>query len=144
MTQNLSGTLNGQTHHLPVRVYFEDTDFSGIVYHARYLHFLERGRTDMLRLMGVHHSELKDGAYGEPLFFAVKTMQLDFKAAAQIDDVLIVETNVASIKGVRLNLKQVLLKDEKTILAADVEIVLINADGSPKRIPKDLITRLSG
>ena len=139
----LSGELTADGHRLPVRIYFEDTDFSGVVYHARYLHFFERGRSDFLRLKGVHHNELQEGLYGEPLFFVVKGMTLDFIKPARIDDVVHVTTKIESIKGVRVFMKQVIEKENQLIATADVSVVLINEKGSPKRIPEGLAQALT-
>ena len=85
---HLSGRLDGDTHVLPVRVYYEDTDFSGIVYHASYLRFLERGRTDLLRLAGVDQSALH--ADGEGIVFSVRRMIIDYLKPPRMDDVLTV------------------------------------------------------
>ena len=139
----LSGQLTPEGHILPVRIYFEDTDFSGVVYHARYLHFFERGRSDFLRLKGVHHNELQEGLYGEPLFFVVKGMVLDFIKPAKIDDVVHVTTQVESIKGVRVLMKQVIEKENQLIATADVSVVLINENGRPRRIPDKLFQALT-
>lgn len=139
----LSGELTADGHRLPVRIYFEDTDFSGVVYHARYLHFFERGRSDFLRLKGVHHNELQEGAYGEPLFFVVKSMALDFVQPARIDDVVFVTTKIESIKGVRVLMKQVIEKENQLIATADVSVVLINENGRPKRLPDGLTQALT-
>ena len=139
----LSGALTADGHILPIRIYFEDTDFSGVVYHARYLHFFERGRSDFLRLKGVHHSELQEGTYGEPVFFVVKGMTLDFIKPAKIDDVVHVTTKIESIKGVRVFMKQIIEKENQLIATADVSVVLINEKGSPKRIPDGLTQALT-
>ena len=81
------------------RVYFADTDFSGVVYHARYLEFLERGRSDYLRLTGIHHTELADGKHGERIVWVVRRMEIDFRAPARIDDILTVDTRTADDLG---------------------------------------------
>src|SRR3954454_19392129 len=94
---HLSGRIVGDTHVLPVRVYYEDTDFSGVVYHANYLRFLERGRTDYLRLAGIDQSDLHAG--GEGLILAVRRMTLDFLRPARMDEVLLVETRAADVLG---------------------------------------------
>ena len=86
LTVSLSGELIEHGHRLTQRVYYEDTDFSGNVYHAAYLKFFERGRTEFLRDLGIHHSELAE----QGIAFAVRTMELDFVAAARIDDLLTV------------------------------------------------------
>ena len=83
---HLSGVLSEAGHRLAQRVYYEDTDFSGVVYHARYLHFLERGRTDYLRLLGVEQGSLVLGEDREGLVFVVHRMEIDFKAPARMDD----------------------------------------------------------
>lgn len=140
----IAGTLTDEGHELPVRVYFEDTDFSGVVYHARYLHFFERGRSDFLRLKGVYHGDLQEGAYGEPLFFVVKGMVLDFVQPARIDDIVVVTTTVEEIKGVRVLMKQRIERENQLLSSAHVSVVLINADGRPKRLPPQLIEALSG
>jgi acyl-CoA thioester hydrolase len=122
-------------HRLAVRVYYEDTDFSGNVYHAAYLHFFERGRTEMLRDMGVHHSELiRDG-----IAFAVRRMTIDFAAAAHIDDELEVVTEVVSATGARLNLSQSIRRGGTEIARAEVQVVSIKVTGGAARMPKALL-----
>lgn len=130
-----------KVHRLPVRVYYEDTDFSGIVYHARYLHFLERGRTESLRALGIHHSDL--AASDDPLAFAVRRMNIGFERAARIDDVLIVETLFRPQKGARLMIGQRIARGEETIATADVEAVCIDGQGRAKRPPRGLSERWS-
>ncbi len=126
-------------HTIRVRVYYEDTDFSGNVYHAAYLHFCERGRTEFLRDLGVHHSELvRDG-----MAFAVRRMSIDFLAAAHIDDELEVVTEVASATGARLNLLQSVRRDGAELARAEVQVVAIRIGGGAARMPKAL-TRLIG
>jgi acyl-CoA thioester hydrolase len=122
-------------HHLGVRVYYEDTDFSGNVYHAAYLHFFERGRTELLRDLGVHHSELiRDG-----IAFAVRRMTIDFLAAAHIDDELEVVTEVASVSGARLNLLQSIHRAGSPIVRAEVQVVSIKVAGGAARMPRALL-----
>ncbi len=121
-------------HRLEVRVYYEDTDFSGNVYHAAYLHFFERGRTEFLRDLGVHHSELiHDG-----IAFAVRRMTIDFMAAAHIDDALVVTTEVASATAARLNLVQSISRDGAELVRAEVQVVSIKVTGGAARMPKAL------
>ena len=123
------------THRLTVRVYYEDTDFSGNVYHAAYLHFFERGRTEFLRDLGVHHSELiRDG-----IAFAVRRMEIDFVAAAHIDDALEVVTEVVSATGARLNLRQTIFRDGVEMVRAEVQVVCIKVSGGAARMPKALL-----
>lgn len=121
-------------HRFPVRVYYEDTDFSGNVYHAAYLHFFERGRTEFLRDLGVHHSELaKDG-----IAFAVRRMSIDFLAAAHIDDLLEVTTEVASTTPARLNLSQQIVRQGTVLTMAEVQVVAIRTSGGAARLPAGL------
>jgi acyl-CoA thioester hydrolase len=129
-----------EPHRFGVRVYYEDTDFSGLVYHAAYLHFFERGRTEFLRAIGVHHSELiRDG-----VAFAVRSMQIEFEAAARIDDLLEVETQVASATAARLQLQQRIRREGVAITTADVLVVAINGAGRPVRLPRRLLDALAG
>jgi acyl-CoA thioester hydrolase len=123
-----------KTHRIEVRVYYEDTDFSGAVYHAAYLHFFERGRTEFLRAEGVHHSELaKDG-----IAFAVRSMTIDFPRAAHIDDLLVVDTAVAEVSGARLVLDQAIIRGGETIATARVVVAAVR-DGQATRLPKAVL-----
>lgn len=120
-----------KSHRIEVRVYYEDTDFSGAVYHAAYLHFFERGRTEFLRAEGIHHSELaKDG-----VAFAVRSMTIDFPRAAHIDDLLGVETIAAEVSGARLVLDQSISRDGELIAVARVVVAAVR-DGKATRLPK--------
>ena len=142
MSQANSGTLHPGYHTLVERVYFEHTDFSGVVYHARYLDFLEHGRSDYVRLLDVHHKSMIEGEFGEPLAFAVHRMEIDFKQAARIDDVLTIETQRGTLKGLRLTFGQRILRGEEVILQAQVTVVLMNPQGRPRRYPKALLDKL--
>lgn len=124
-------------HRLPVRVYYEDTDFSGIVYHARYLHFFERGRTESLRALGVHHSELIESE--DPVAFAVRHMDIHWLKPAKVDEALTVETLYRPHKGPRLNMEQAIRRGDETLCTATVEAVIIDPSGRPRRPPKWMI-----
>ncbi len=139
----LAGRLTEGGHRLDVRVYFEDTDFSGVVYHARYLHFLERGRTDYLRLHGIGHRELMDGRFGEPMAFAVRHMEIDFLVPARIDDVLSVETRTRLLGGARVLLDQSISRDGTTLVTASVKVAVISPEGKPRRMPPAVAERLA-
>ncbi|WP_350335164.1 tol-pal system-associated acyl-CoA thioesterase [Coralliovum pocilloporae] len=132
---DLSGRLVDGTHMLPVRVYYEDTDFTGVVYHANYLKFIERGRTDFLRLLGVHHSELADGKTGEALGFAVQSINVTYRRPARIDDVVEVRTATRSVTGARIVLDQRVFLGDTELVSADVTIVVITLDGRLRRLP---------
>ncbi len=131
----LSGRLEGGTHILPIRVYYEDTDFSGVVYHASYLRFLERGRTDLLRLAGIDQATLR--ADGAGMIFAVRRMAIDFLRPARMDDVLVVETRTEEVRGASLVVIQTIRRASEVILSADVRVAAL-VDGRPARIPDDL------
>ena len=132
---HLAGRLEGGTHILPVRVYYEDTDFSSVVYHASYLRFLERGRTDFLRLAGVDQSTLH--ADGAGLIFAVRRMTVDFLKPARMDNVLVVETSTQEVRGASLVIAQRINRGDEVILTADVRVAAL-AGGRPARIPDAL------
>jgi len=119
---------------LAVRVYYEDTDFSGRVYHASYLRFLERGRTEWLRGRGLTHQDLASDA---GIVFVVRSMQIDFLASARIDDLLIVETSAAKARGASIEFQQRVVLGDKTLVAATVLAAAIR-DGRPARIPPAL------
>ncbi|MEZ5921021.1 MAG: tol-pal system-associated acyl-CoA thioesterase [Parvularculaceae bacterium] len=127
-------------HSITVRVYYEDTDFSGVVYHARYLHFFERGRTEALRSSGVSHTELL--ARSEPLAFAVRKMTTEWIAPARIDDELDVATRFLEVRGARMLLFQEMRRGETLIARADVEAVCMNLDGRPRRLPGEIARQL--
>lgn len=131
----LSGELTPFGHRTRARVYFADTDFSGVVYHARYLEFFERGRSDFLRLAGIHHTELAAGSHGEKLVWVVRRMEIDFRGAARIDDVLTVDTRAGKVSGARIFMQQEISRDGVVLVAADVEAALINGEGRPRRFP---------
>ncbi|MFD0915301.1 YbgC/FadM family acyl-CoA thioesterase [Pseudahrensia aquimaris] len=142
MSEPDNGQLFENSHARTERVYFEHTDFSGVVYHARYLDFLEHGRSDYVRMLGVHHSEMAAGVFGESLAFAVHHMDITFSGAARIDDVLTVETERGTLAGPKLSFNQRIKRGDETLLSALVTVVLVNPDGRPRRYPKALLEKL--
>lgn len=137
----LSGELTPDGHRLSARVYYADTDFSGLVYHARYLEFLERGRSDYLRLSGVHHTELADGTRGEKIVWVVRRMEIDFRSPARMDDVLTIETRTAEISGARIVMAQRIRRGADFLIEARVEAAIIGESGRPRRFPREWIGR---
>jgi acyl-CoA thioester hydrolase len=122
-------------HVLPVRVYFEDTDFSGLVYHGSYVRWCERGRSDFLRLVGNDHRALIDGASGrEPAAFVVRRMSLEFLKPARIDEVLEVATRVRETTAATLVLDQRISRDGVEIFTAEVTVLLVAVSGKPLRL----------
>lgn len=126
----------------PIRIYYEDTDFSGVVYHASYLKFFERGRTEALRASGVHHTALLNRA--EPLAFAVRKMTTEWIVPARIDDLLEVRTWFREIRGARMLLGQQIWRDATLLASAQVEAAAMTLEGRPRRVPADIATMLAG
>lgn len=142
-TISLCGELTDEGHRLTQRVYYEDTDFSGLVYHARYLHFLERGRTDYLRCLGVEQSALF-GIDEEGLVLVVHRMEIDFKAPARMDDVLEVRTSTTKAGGAKMVLEQEIRRNGDLLIVAKVVIAVVNRNGRPRRLPEGLAARFLG
>lgn len=142
MTQSLptAGRFDGRVHILPVRIYYEDTDFTGLVYHANYLRYCERGRSDFLRLAGVHHSVMLEGP--EPLGFAVNKITLQFQKAARIDDALAVKSTFDAIRGPRMFISQAVEREGTLLVRAAVEVCCISLTGKPRRPPAALLDAL--
>jgi acyl-CoA thioester hydrolase len=134
-------TFDGPEHVLPVRVYYEDTDFTGVVYHASYVRFFERGRTEFLRAVGIEHAALL--ALPEPCAFAVTRLSIAFKKPARVDDSLEVRTLYRKARGVRIDAVQRILKAGALIAEAEVEVICIRLDGRPRRPPPELSHRLA-
>jgi acyl-CoA thioester hydrolase len=139
LTAGLSGALTEFGHRLMARVYYADTDFSGVVYHARYLEFFERGRSDYLRLAGVHHTELHQGKHGERIVWVVRRMEIDFRAPARMDDILTIDTCTEDISGARIVMAQQLKRGDELLVEAKVQAAIIGENGRPKRFPKEWI-----
>ncbi len=136
-----SGRFEGREHVLPVRIYYEDTDFTGVVYHANYLRFFERGRSDALRAAGVSHTALLEG--DRPTAFTIVRMEIDFRRPARIDDALEVRTLYEQIRGPRLFIRQHIRRGEETICEAVVEAACIDLSGRPTRPSQLLLTKLA-
>jgi acyl-CoA thioester hydrolase len=125
----------GRRHVLPIRVYFEDTDAGGIAYHASFIRWCERGRTDFLRLLGTDSRRLIDGSASlEPAAFVVRRMNCDFMRPARMDDVLEVETRVKELGGASVTLLQTIVGGGRPIFEALVTVVLVAVSGKPLRL----------
>lgn len=135
-----TGLIEQGAHWLPVRIYYEDTDFSGIVYHANYLKYFERGRSNFLRCLGLRHTDLLEAE--SPTVFAVNRLTLDFHKPARIDDALLVETRFAGWTGARLHVAQALRRQTELLVSAELEVCCISLTGRPKKPPSLLIERL--
>ncbi len=131
---DLAGRIEGDVHVLPVRVYFEDTDFAGLVYHANYLKFCERGRSDFIRLLGIYHQDLANPEKGEASVFVVRRIEIDYLRPARLDDVLEVVTRCEEVGGASLTLVQEVRRGEAVIVRARVVVVLVSSSGKPQRL----------
>lgn len=121
-------------HRFPVRVYYEDTDMGGIVYHANYLRFIERARSDWVRKLGNDQNAMRAAG----IVWVVRRIEADFLSAARFDDELVIETEMVSVTGARLTLDQRVRKAERDVFRARVTAVCMNAEGKPVRLPAEI------
>ena len=134
------------TSNLPLRIYYEDTDFSGFVYHARYLHFFERGRTEALRALGIDQRALHE-ADGGPFGFVVRRMNIEYHLPARMDDLVEVETTITALGAASISMHQRLIRPqaightETCLCEAQVEIAHL-ASGRARRMPVDMRSKL--
>jgi acyl-CoA thioester hydrolase len=144
-TRPLAGEIVAGIHRLDLRVYYEDTDFSGVVYHASYLRFMERGRTDFVRCLGLAQGALHETAKAETgagFAFVVRSMQIEFLKPARMDDILTVETSTEEVRGATLTNRQRVLRDSEVLVEARVKVAFV-AGGRAARIP-DHLRRMMG
>jgi acyl-CoA thioester hydrolase len=138
-TAHLDGEIRDGQHRQQVRVYYEDTDFSGVVYHASYLRFMERGRTNYLRLIGADHRAMFEQAEKEaPGFaFVVRNMDIAFRMPAHMDDVLEIVTAPEEVKGASVMLNQKVMRGDELLVEAHVQVAFVSA-GRARPIPRPL------
>ncbi|MCC6919463.1 MAG: tol-pal system-associated acyl-CoA thioesterase [Alphaproteobacteria bacterium] len=136
-----AGWFEGTTHVLPVRIYYEDTDTSGIVYHANYLRYFERGRSDFLRLAGVRHLVMLEGE--TKLVWTLRRIALEYMRPARVDDLLHVRTRFTELAGARMTGEQQVVKGADLLATARVEAAVITLDGRPRRVPKDIVEKMT-
>jgi acyl-CoA thioester hydrolase len=134
------GVIAVGEHRLSVRVYYEDTDAVGVVYHANYLRFAERARTEMLRCLGLEHGGLST-RFG--LAFTVRRCLVDYLAPARLDDRLEVRTSLARLGGASLNLEQRIVRDDRLLVRMDARLALISPALRAVRLPQALIDALA-
>lgn len=127
-----SGMVVDGVHIMPMRIFYEDTDAAGIVYYVNYLKFTERARTELLRLLGVSHSQLwsEDG-----LTFAVKRCVLDYLSPARLDDEVEIHTRVLSVGGASLNAEQIVRREGYDLVRTQIRIACVDDEGRPRRLP---------
>jgi acyl-CoA thioester hydrolase len=131
----IAGRIRNGIHIMPIRIYYEDTDAGGVVYHARYVAFCERARSDCLRLLGIHQSTFEDAN------FVVRRMACDFLKPARLDDLLEVHTRFIEMGGARIELGQEVMLNGNTVFKADVTVALVDSRGRPKRLPETMADR---
>ncbi len=127
------GVLAEGAHWLPLRVYFEDTDAGGIVYHANYLKFMERARSDFARQIGIDQNAMMEG--DDPLAFVVKRIDIDYARPARLDDALVVETRLKVLKGASMESLQIVRRGVEIMTQATVRIACLDRQGRPRRFP---------
>ncbi|MGB0960930.1 MAG: tol-pal system-associated acyl-CoA thioesterase [Halocynthiibacter sp.] len=127
-------------HQLPIRVYYEDTDLAGIVYYANYLKFIERGRSELVRALGISQTQIKDDT---GVVFAVRRVEADYLLPATLEDDLMVETEVLSVGGARAVMRQLVKRGETVLFQADVTIVSLADTGRPARFPAEFRSKLT-
>lgn len=125
-------------HSHPIRIYYEDTDFTGVVYYANYLKFCERGRTEYLREAGIHHSALFDDAPQERRAFVVRRIEGDFIKPARVDDCVNVETAITEMRGASIRMAQRISRGEDVLFALMVQIAVIDGNTRPARITPEM------
>lgn len=133
---DIAGRIQNGIHSMPIRIYFEDTDAGGVVYHARYVVFCERARSDCLRLLGVQQSQLQG------LNFVVRRMTCDFRRPARLDDLLEVETRFVQLAGARVEIDQQVMLNGNICFHAEVTVALVDGRGKPRRLRETLGQRL--
>ncbi|MEM7570596.1 MAG: tol-pal system-associated acyl-CoA thioesterase [Pseudomonadota bacterium] len=133
-----SGWIEGKIHHFPLRIYYQDTDVSGIVYHAQYLHFFERARTEFLRVLGISQKTLDRDKPETYAAFAVRDLSMDFRRPAQLDDRLIIKTTLRQLKGVSCTLEQQVWREYTLLVRAQIRLVFLSVDLRPRRVPEHM------
>ncbi len=135
MTKGL-GHFDGKTHILPIRVYYEDTDLSGLVYHANYLRYMERGRTEFFRLAGI--TQMADLESQEPTAWTIRSVHVDFHRPARVDDPLEVRTILTGLSGARMSARQSVHANGTLLTDGRIEACIITLSGKPRRIPGEI------
>jgi acyl-CoA thioester hydrolase len=134
--QPVEGRFDGIEHRFPVRVYFEDTDLSGVVYHANYLRYMERARSDMLRLVGVDQRAAHDAGEGA---YAVSALAIRYRRPARLDDALVVVTRLTEVRAASVDIHQRVMRGAEILTEAEVTAALVGASGKPKRQPREWV-----
>ncbi len=136
-----SGTFQGKTHILPIRIYYEDTDVSGVVYHANYLRYMERARSEFFRKLGI--TKLAQLEQPDPSAWTLTKIDLAYHRPARLDDLIEVRTRCIALSGARLTVEQKTYKNEILLVTGRVEACIMALTGRPRRIPEDIYQRLA-
>jgi len=136
---NTLGWFEGRSHLYPIQIYYEDTDFSGIVYHANYLRYFERGRSSFLNLLGIKHADLWTKL---EIAFTIRKFEIEYKSPARIDEQIRIETTYDRITAARLLISQRCFKENTLITSAKCEAACISKLGKPIRVPKEIREKL--
>lgn len=136
-----NGQMRGKTHFFPVRVYFEDTDLTGIVYHANYLRFIERARSDMIALAGADQRAAQESGEGA---YVVADLSIRYRASARLDDELMVVTRLEALRAASLVIHQRVMRGGEVLAEAMVTAAFVTPDGRPRRQPRAWLERFSG
>jgi acyl-CoA thioester hydrolase len=136
--QPYEGALEGRTHRFAVRVYFEDTDVAGIVYYANYLRFMERARSDLLRLLGVDQRAALEGGEG---VYAVADVSIKYRSPARLGDDLLVVTDIEEVRAASVLIHQRVMRGREILTDAMVTAAFLTPEGRPRRQPRDWVER---
>jgi acyl-CoA thioester hydrolase len=135
------GHFDGKTHVLPISVYYEDTDLSGVVYHANYLRYMERGRTEFFRLAGI--SKMAGLEDDEPTAWAIRRVEVEYHRPARLDDVIDVRTSLTSLSGARMKALQDIVCGDVLLARGRIEACITTLTGKPRRLPKNVAETLA-
>ncbi len=134
-----SGSFHDGAHHMTMRVYYEDTDTAGIVYYANYLRFIERARTEILRLCGVDQYSLMTSAPEDQISFAVTRCEIDYVMPAHLDDAINVRTTVTRLRGASIHMVQEIFRGDQLLIKSLVKVACLNSKGMPTRMPEKFV-----
>jgi acyl-CoA thioester hydrolase len=135
------GRFDGKTHVLPISVYYEDTDLSGVVYHANYLRYMERGRTEFFRLAGI--SKMAGLEDDEPTAWAIRRVEVDYHRPARLDDIIEVRTSLTALSGARMKALQDIVCGDVLLARGRIEACITTLTGKARRLPKNVVETLA-
>lgn len=137
-----SGFIKQNIHYFPLRVYYEDTDVGGVVYYANYLKYMERARSEMLRVLGVDQKDMLDYKKPDDVSFVVRRAEIDFNKSAEFDDSLVIKSEIKKLGGASLTIKQTITKDDDALVTGMIKIAALGKNGKPKKLPDAIRDKL--